>query len=74
LLALFEIAPVNRVVLETALALDFSDFEDAVVHEARRHFGVQGLVTRDPKGFSKASLPIYSPADLLLALTARRAR
>jgi hypothetical protein len=29
-----EIAPVNRTVLDEALGLDFSDFEDAVVHQS----------------------------------------
>ena len=34
LLAMFEVAGVDRAVLLTALDLDFRDFEDAVVHEA----------------------------------------
>ena len=34
---LFEIAPVNRAVLDAALLSEFKDFEDAVVHEAALH-------------------------------------
>ncbi|MDX1253606.1 MAG: PIN domain-containing protein [Gammaproteobacteria bacterium] len=68
LLSLFEIAPVNRPVLESAEELGFTDFEDAVLHEAARHVGVQAIVTRDPKGFAQAALPIYTPDLLLKAL------
>ena len=68
LLALFEIAPVTRAMLETALTAKFSDFEDAVLHEAARHSGVQGIVTHDPKGFKQATLPIYSPVELVRLL------
>lgn len=68
LLSLFEIAPVNRAVLESAEELDFTDFEDAVLHEAARHVGVQAIVTRDSKGFAQAALPIYTPGLLLKAV------
>ncbi len=65
LLSLFEIAPVNRAVLEGALQSDFKDFEDAVIHEASIHAGAQGLVTRDSKGFRRATIPVCSPDELL---------
>lgn len=69
LLQLFEIAPVNRIVLEDALTLNFNDFEDAVIYSAATHCGAQGLVTRDLKGFKKAILPIYNPFEILAILT-----
>lgn len=65
LLKLFEIAPVNRLILEDALNAGFLDFEDAVLHSAAIHCGVQAIVTRDEKGFSKAQLAIYSSEALL---------
>ena len=68
LLSLFDVAPVNRLVLEDALESGFSDFEDAVLHAAAMHNGAQAIVTRDAKGFSKAKLPIYSPHELLSAI------
>ncbi len=37
LLSLFVIAPVNRVVLQNASDAKFTDFEDAVLHEAACH-------------------------------------
>jgi predicted nucleic acid-binding protein len=68
LLSLFEIAPVNRAVLEGALRSGFEDFEDAVIHEAAAHAGLEALVTRDSKGFRRATIPVYSPDELLHVL------
>ncbi len=68
LLALFVIAPVNRLVLENAFAVKFSDFEDAVLHEAAVHAGVQHIVTRNIKDFKNASLPVYEPKNFLSLL------
>lgn len=45
-----------------------NDFEDDVLHAAALHSGVQAIVTRDEKGFKKAQLAVYSPADLLKVL------
>ena len=71
LLSLFEIAPVNRTVLETALALGFEDYEDAVLHEAASQVSAQGIVTRNPRHFKKAALPVYTPEELSRALELR---
>ena len=68
LLALFEVAAVTRAVLEGALAMKFPDFEDAVLHEAARQAGAQGIVTRDPEGFAPARLSVYTPDELLAVL------
>lgn len=70
LLALFEIVPFTRAVLQEALTLPFSDFEDAVLHEAARHGGAEAVVTRNLDDFRHATLPTYSPNDLLSALDA----
>lgn len=65
LFRLFEIAAVNRAVLESALESDFTDFEDAVLHEAGRRMDVDGIVTRDSEDFSAATVPIYTPPELV---------
>ncbi len=65
LFRLFEIAAVNRAVLEAALESDFADLEDAVLHEAGLRAGADGIVTRDSDGFSTARLPIYTPPELV---------
>lgn len=72
LLRLFEVAPVNRAVLEGALGLGFADFEDAVLHEAGRLVGAGAITTRDPAGFLKASLRVYAPDALVAALDTGR--
>jgi predicted nucleic acid-binding protein len=69
LLRLFEVAPVTRSVLESALDLPFADFEDAVLHEAGREAGVTAVVTRNLEDFKSSTLSVYSPSELLTALT-----
>lgn len=65
LLSLFEVAPVNRLVLAKALNPKFTDFEDSVLHEAACHAGVEYIVTRDISGFKKSTIPIYTPGELI---------
>ena len=61
LMMLFEIAPVNRAVLDAALKSGFKDFEDAVVNESGVYKEIQGIVTRDSAGFMKSKINIHSP-------------
>ncbi len=67
LLRLFEIAPITRTVLASALLLKFSDFEDAVLHEAAIHAGVQAIITRDMKGFQRANIAVYSADEFVIS-------
>ncbi len=64
LLGLFEVAPVNRSVLDGALASGFADFEDAVLHEAAVLWGAECLVSRNGRDFRRARLPVYAPGEL----------
>ena len=73
LMMLFEVAPVNRAVLDAALTSGFKDFEDAVVHESGVYKETQGIVTRDFDGFKKSKINIYSPEELLLMLESKNA-
>lgn len=68
LISIFEIASVNRIVIENALKSNFSDFEDAVIYQAAIHARVESIVTRDQKGFKQSKLPVYSPMELLKIL------
>lgn len=65
LLALFVIAPVNRVVLENAASSDFTDFEDAVLHEAACHAGAQYIVTGNLTDFAKSRIPVFAPGEFI---------
>lgn len=68
LLELFEIAPVNRPVLEEALKSKIEDFEDAVVEQAGRLAGAEAIITRNTKGFRRSAIKALDPAELLLAV------
>lgn len=68
LLSMFEIAPVNRLVLFNAVSAQFSDYEDAVLHEAGMHIGAQAIVTRDMKGFNFSKIATYTPENFLLLM------
>jgi predicted nucleic acid-binding protein len=70
LLTIFDIAAVGREVLLDALGLEFSDYEDAVLHEAARAASAAAIVTRNTTDFAAATLPLFSPAELLAAMTA----
>jgi predicted nucleic acid-binding protein len=71
LLTLFEVAPVNRHVLEAALVADFNDFEDAVIHEAGCHVGTDAIVTRNKKDFRKSRIPVYSSEEMAKILSSQ---
>ncbi len=64
ILSLFEIAPVNKSVLESALRLPFKDFEDAVLHEAARYSNVDVIVTRNVTDLKSSSIPVQLPGSL----------
>jgi predicted nucleic acid-binding protein len=63
LLALCSVAPVNRPVLEAAMELGFTDFEDAVIHEAAGQVAAEAIVTRNPADFKKATLTVLTPDE-----------
>lgn len=63
LLDLFEVAPVNRPVLETAMNARISDFEDAVIYAAACHVGADAIVTRNESHFRGSKIPVYSPRE-----------
>jgi predicted nucleic acid-binding protein len=70
LLAIFDVAPVGRDVLRTASESGFSDYEDAVLYEAARAAGASAIVTRNGKDFTRSTLPVFAPGELLAALQA----
>jgi predicted nucleic acid-binding protein len=70
LVAIFDVACVDREVLARALDLDIADFEDAVLHEAARASGATAIVTRNAKDFETAAIPVFEPSDLLAAVVA----
>jgi predicted nucleic acid-binding protein len=65
LMELFEIAFVNRAVLEEALKSKLADFEDAVIDQAGRLAGAEVIVTRNQQDFRHATLKVLGPDELL---------
>ena len=70
LLAMFDVACVDRQVLLNALDRRFDDFEDAVLHEAARDVDATAIVTRNGGDFRRATLPVFDPEELLAAVVA----
>jgi predicted nucleic acid-binding protein len=64
LLSMFEIAQVNKHVLQLSSESKFDDFEDAVQYYSGQLVGVDSIVTRNIKDYKKAEYPIYSPSEL----------
>ena len=65
LLRLFEIAPVNRNVLELAVVSKQRDFEDAVLAHSVSLASAEVLITRNPKDFLTAPLRLATPMEWL---------
>ena len=70
LLGLFEVAPVNRAVLEGALRSRIEDFEDAVLKQAGLLVGAEAIITRNTKDFRRSSIKALDPTELLRAIEA----
>lgn len=70
LLSLFTVAPVDGRTLALAVELPFSDYEDAVLHEAARLAGAEAVVTRNGPDFRGATLAVESPEELESTLAA----
>ncbi len=69
LLEIFEIAPVNDVVLKKASNLNWKDFEDAVLYQSAIYCNIDAIVTRNVVDFKKSDIPVYLPKDILFALS-----
>jgi predicted nucleic acid-binding protein len=59
------IAPVTQTTIEQALSLDTPDFEDAVQMIAALQVKADCLVTRNPRDFEPALLPVFQPVEFL---------
>ena len=69
LLTLFQVAAVNRLVIERALHSKISDFEDAVLEEAGRLAGAECIITRNAlKDFRHSSLKVLDGPEFLFKL------
>jgi predicted nucleic acid-binding protein len=67
-LAALSVCQVDQLTLQTALALSFTDYEDAVQHASATASGLDAIVSRNSKDFTGATIPIFSPAQPLSQL------
>ena len=65
LISIFEIATVNRPVIERALGSKIHDFEDAVLDEAGQMAGADAVITRNTKDFTGSVLKVFEPSEFL---------
>ena len=65
LLSLMHICQVDRLILESALALELNDFEDAVQIACAIASNLEAVISRDRDGFTQAPMPTYSPRDII---------
>lgn len=65
LISLFQIATVNRPVIERAIGSKIRDFEDAVLDESGQMAGVDSVVTRNTKDFAGSVLKVFDPNEFL---------
>ena len=61
ILRVFGVATVDGAVVQEALQLPFSDFEDAVTAAAARLAGCECIVTRNPRGFHGSPVRSLTP-------------
>ena len=63
LLSVFAVAPIDEAVLQSAAALKWQDFEDAVTAAGARRAKCDAVVTRNPRDFKGAAVRILTPAE-----------
>jgi predicted nucleic acid-binding protein len=68
ILNIFNIASVDKRILELSLHANFTDYEDAVIQEAALRSNFDGIVTRDRTNFKGAKIPIFDPEELVKIL------
>lgn len=71
ILRVFGVATVDGAVVQEALQLPLSDFEDAVTAAAARLAGCECIVTRDPRGFRGSPVLSLTP-EAVMPLLAKR--
>jgi predicted nucleic acid-binding protein len=68
MLRVFNVAAVDGPVIQMALGLPISDFEDAVTAAAAQLAGCDCIVTKDPRGFRGCGMRVLLPEAAALAL------
>ncbi len=67
-LANLAVCPLDKAVLQNALALPLTDYEDAVQHASATASQIDVIVTRNLEDYRGATLTVLSPKDFLARL------
>jgi predicted nucleic acid-binding protein len=67
-LKVFSVAAIDQDVIQEAIALQWSDFEDAVQMAAASQCGADYLVTRNPKDFKGGLITVLQPGEFFALL------
>lgn len=65
LLTALRVCSVDSIVLQGALSLSFTDFEDAVQHASAASNLLDVIITRNIDDYKAATLPVFTPVDFL---------
>lgn len=68
LFTLFDLLDTTGIDCRRAVSSNISDYEDAVMVESALRGGMDCIVTRNIRDYTKSSVPIYAPADFLQQL------
>ncbi len=69
LCTLFDLLDTTALDMRKALSSKTTDFEDAVMIESAIASGIDAIVARNAKDYSKAPIPVYSPKDFITLVT-----
>lgn len=72
LLSVFDVAPVDRRVMHSALSLGWRDFEDGVMASAARWATCDAIVTRNPKDYQGSPVRVLTPSEAVAWIEASR--
>lgn len=62
---IFEIADFSHGILEKAVSMKWTDFEDAVQSATAEYIHADYIITRNIKDFTKSKIMAFAPAELL---------
>jgi hypothetical protein len=62
------VATINGEIFWDALASRFKDYEDAAQHAVALAAGLEAIITRDPKDYRQAAIPIRTPEEFFATL------
>lgn len=65
---LFDLLDTAGIDCRKAISSEMSDFEDAVMSETAHRTGMDCIVTRNIKDYSKSLIPVYPPSEFLALL------